>query len=107
MLGVCLAQSALATDYFWNVGNGSYNVGTSWNPNGVPGIFDNAFVNNGGTSNVVGTLNDLTNLSVGSLAGSSGTLNISGGSDLAVESAHFGDVGTAIGSITNSSLRAG
>jgi hypothetical protein len=95
-----------AANFNWNVANGDFNTGTNWDPNGPPGMFDGAFINNGGTSTISSGVLDVDSLNVGSAAGTSGTFNMTGG-DLLSNSVHFGDAGNATVSINNAILRAG
>jgi hypothetical protein len=103
---ISAARPLSATDFLWNVASGDFSNSNNWNPNGNPGMFDRATINNGGTSTYSSGINDLDGLRVGSAAGTSGTFNMTGG-DLFANDVHFGDVGTATATINNAILRAG
>ncbi len=51
------ARFAWATDYHWNVANGTWNNGPNWNPFGEPGTNDNAYIDfaSNATAHVPGT----------------------------------------------------
>src|SRR4051794_14947128 len=87
-------HSARAADIFWNVANGDFNTDTNWNPATVPGMFDHAIIDNGGTSTVSSGFPTLDTLTVGSATGTSGTFKMTGG-DLLSSLVQFGNVGTA------------
>src|SRR5262245_30055606 len=109
MLSLAVAltsELARATDFLWNVPNGDFNTDTNWNPAGLPGMFDRAFINNGGTSTFASGIGTIDTLSVASASGTSGTLNMTGG-DLFSSLVHFGDAGTATVSVSSAILRAG
>jgi hypothetical protein len=77
------ATPAGAVDFQWNVaGPADWNVGTNWNPEGPPsgGGGDHGFVNNGGTAVISADIPDIQDIFVGAGAGTSGTLNQTGGS---------------------------
>jgi dockerin type I repeat protein len=60
---VCLP--ALATDYHWNVADGTWNNGPNWNPFGEPLMGDNAFVDYlNGTCDVIGPIGTPANVEV-------------------------------------------
>jgi fibronectin-binding autotransporter adhesin len=76
------ATPAGAVDFQWNVaGPADWNVGTNWNPEGPPsgGNGDHGFVNNGGTAVISADIPDIQDIFVGNGAGTSGTLNQTGG----------------------------
>ena len=52
------ARFAWATDYHWNVANGTWNNGPNWNPSGEPGTNDNGFVDfaSNATAHVIGSV---------------------------------------------------
>lgn len=100
-------RAAFAVDLSWNVVNGDFLVAENWNPNGVPGDFDQAFVNNGGTSTLSGFHEPrLALVDVGSAAGTSGTLNVNGDGDLLADKIRVGESGTGTISVTNGDLHA-
>jgi hypothetical protein len=99
-------RSAEATDIFWNVANGDFNTAANWNPASVPAMFDQAIIDNGGTSIVSSGIPTLDTLTVGSATGTSGTLKMTGG-DLYSTLVKLGEVGTASVSVSSAILRAG
>jgi hypothetical protein len=86
---ITFALSAIpssAVDFQWNVaGPADWNVGTNWNPEGPPsgGGGDHGFVNNGGTAVISADIPDIQDIFVGFGAGTSGTLNQTGGNTFA------------------------
>ncbi len=77
-----IAQPASAVDFLWNVaGPADWNVGSNWSPEGPPsgGNGDHAKVNNGGTAVISADIPDIQDIFVGDGAGTSGTLNQTGG----------------------------
>src|SRR5688572_21178885 len=81
LVGLCV-QPARAIDFFWNVeGPADWNVGTNWSPEGPPsgGGGNHGRVNNGGTAVISADIPDIQDIFVGDGAGTSGTLNQSGG----------------------------
>lgn len=78
-----LAVPGYAIDFNWNVaGPADWNVGTNWDPEGPPsgGGGNHAFVNNGGTAEISADIADIQDIFVGAGAGTSGTVNQTGGS---------------------------
>jgi hypothetical protein len=74
--------SAQVVFFDWNVaGPDDWSVGTNWNPAGPPfgGGDDHARVNNGGTAVISADIPDIQDIFVGDGAGTSGTLNQTGG----------------------------
>ncbi len=115
----CLTLAAIAvaatgqfahaqTDFFWNVASGDFGDAANWNPNGNPGLFDQAFINNAGTAthSAVTGATDLDRLFVGNNAGDSGTLNVTGGT-LRPMKAIFGERGTAVISLSGGTMPVG
>jgi T5SS/PEP-CTERM-associated repeat protein len=79
--GFAVPDSARAIDYQWNnAGTGIWFTGGNWTPGGPPGPVDNAFINNGGTSQINAAGATATDVTVGSTA--TGTLQILAGSTL-------------------------
>jgi hypothetical protein len=104
--------AAVAADVSWdNPGTGSFTVDTNWNTDVVPGNTDNAFITNGGTATITtgdtvsvnrliidngtvtqtggsvttvkhGNFETPGDYAIGSVAGQSGTYNVSGASAL-------------------------
>ncbi|MBT6562184.1 MAG: hypothetical protein HON76_06635, partial [Candidatus Scalindua sp.] len=90
-----------AASKFWNVANGDWS-GTNWNsgivwppqPNvGEPGSGDTAYIDNGGTAQITQSGETAVNVFLGSLGGSSGSINMSAGS-LSTTSMFVGHIGT-------------
>jgi hypothetical protein len=80
------ATPADAVDFQWNVtGPADWNVGTNWTPEGPPsgGGGNHGFVNNGGTAVISADIPDIQDIFVGMGAGTSGTLNQTGGNTFA------------------------
>ena len=44
--------NALATDYYWNVADGDWSVGTNWDPVGLPAYTDYTYIDNGGVARI-------------------------------------------------------
>ena len=75
-----LGGTASAVDYFWDAGEGNWNVATNWNPDAVPGASDTARINNGGTAVIDASQNVSTGFAtMGGGSGTSGTLRMTGG----------------------------
>lgn len=101
-------RDARAQNSNWNVANGSYGTASNWNPVGVPGSSDIALINNGGTANYAADLgsSSLSQLLVGSTAGTSGTFNLTGG-ELQSNKVVFGESGTATATLNGGYLNVG
>jgi hypothetical protein len=98
-------QLALA-QFSWNVPNGAFDNPTNWNPNGVPGASDDAFIDNGGVATFNTPTLEVNSLTVASTGGSSGTLAVTGG-DLFGNGIRIGEEGTGTATVNNGILRAG
>jgi T5SS/PEP-CTERM-associated repeat protein len=105
-VAICLLGRPAQAQYLWNVPAGDYNVPGNWNLGSVPGQFDEAVINNGGTSTFSSGTNQLDILNVASAGGSSGAFNMTGGS-LDAFQVKYGEGGTATGSITGGTLTVG
>ena len=97
---LALAQSA------WNVPNGAFNNSANWNPNGVPGVADDAVIDNGGVATFNTPALDVNSLTVASTGGSSGTLAVTGG-NLFGNGIRIGEEGTGTATVNNGIMRAG
>ncbi len=80
-LSACAASTVSAADFHFNVGSGDWNTPASWLENAVPGTGGGnfAFVNNGGTVAITGTIPVIQDPFIGSGSGTSGTVNHSSG----------------------------
>ncbi len=78
------------TTYIWNAASGQWEVAGNWTPNGTPSGIDSAYITNSGTVNVNGGITATSAyLRVGNGTGTTGTLNINGGT-LVNDSAFIG-----------------
>ena len=89
-----LAVTASATE--WTAGTGAWENPANWDE-GVPGLADNAQIENGGTAQSTGPTNAARYLTVGSAAGD-GTIDLSGG-DLTVDQSTYLGNGGGTGTI--------
>lgn len=114
---MCLVNFSLATclllttrqiasaDFSWNVANGNYTVGTNWSPTGPPTAGDNAFINNGGTATLSTGDGEALLLEIGSTAGASGNLVVSGGTLTAFDRIHIGEVGSGTATFSGGTVQ--
>lgn len=87
LLGILSSGPVSAAGFYWDVATGDWNTASNWDVNAVP-IFasGSAYIDNGGTATVTGSVPTFGALSVGH--NSSGTLNISGGGSMIVNNNH-------------------
>jgi hypothetical protein len=100
----CSSPAAFAQS-FWNVASGAFDNPANWSPNGVPGGADEAVIDMGVSTHSTGTI-DFGPLSVASNDGTTGTLNITGGT-LLPDIARIGERGTATATVSGGSLETG
>ena len=100
-----LIASPLLAQTNWVGGTGAWTDGANWS-NGVPGIFDDANIDNGGTAQITANFADANFLTLGSTAGSSGNLEISGG-ELFPERLRIGEVGTGMATVSGGRVDVG
>lgn len=102
-----LSPAAFGQTYTWNSPNGDYFTAGNWTPAGPPTAGSNVFINNGGTSRVTTGLSTPNSLNIGSTAGGSGTLAMTGGSIYADGGVKIGELGTGVATVTNAYLNTG
>lgn len=101
------ASFAPAADIQWNVASGDFQTDANWNPSNVPGDFDNAFIDNGGTATLSALHIPLPELiGVASAVGSSGSLQVTGAGDLLSNKIQIGERGTGSATVTNAKMAA-
>lgn len=105
-LSISIAPRLALAQFSWNVPAGAFDNPSNWDPNGVPGFFDEAIINNGGTSTYSTGDTQIDSLSVASSVGTSGTFNATGG-NLFPSVARIGERGTAIASVNGGTLQVG
>lgn len=105
LLGIGAHPRAQAQNYTWNVANGAFDNPANWNPNGVPGLLDDAAINNGGTATFNVPLVEVNSLGIATDAGTTGTLAVTGG-DLFGKGIRIGENGTGFATVNNGILRA-
>jgi fibronectin-binding autotransporter adhesin len=77
-----LATSALAqVARTWAGGSGDWTLDTNWTPSGVPATVDPVTIDNGGTAQVTTSVTSST-VTLGTAAGDSGTITVTGASGL-------------------------
>lgn len=112
-LAMCVAAllftgpTAIGQTYTWNAGSGDYFGAGNWTPAGPPSSGSNVFINNGGTANVTTGLSTPNSVNLGSTAGGSGTLAMTGGSIYADGGIKIGEVGTGVATVSNAYLNTG
>src|SRR5437899_165935 len=94
-VSICLlipqAVTCLASDIVWtNTAGGDWNTASNWNPNQVPGPFDNAQITNNGSYTATVTIGStVANVAIGAPVGSQ-TLRLSGGTLALTGTANMG-----------------
>lgn len=106
-----LPQAVQAQTYNWTGTNGAYGTAGNWSPSGPPTAGSNVFINNGGTANYTSGDTNPRSVNLGSTAGSSGTLAMTGGKIFADQGndggVRIGEAGTGTVTVNNASLRTG
>lgn len=106
-----LPQAVQAQTYNWTGTNGAYGTAGNWSPSGPPTTGSNVFINNGGTANYTSGDTNPRSVNLGSTAGSSGTLAMTGGSIFADQNdeggLRVGEVGAGVVTMNNAQLRTG
>ncbi len=85
-------DAGLLGDTYWQVPTGDWNWSGNWSA-GIPSSGDDAHIDNGGTASVTSATSPCSGLSIGTSAGQSGTVDISGGSLTVNDSLTVGDDG--------------
>ncbi len=95
LAALLLAAPADATEFYWNVATGQWEVAENWNPQLLPTAADDAFIDNGGTALIDGISADLAQLYVGS-----GTLEITNGGSVTANYVDIGQNANSTGTVT-------
>jgi T5SS/PEP-CTERM-associated repeat protein len=114
--GLCLALATLAflsspalvkaqATFNWNVANGNYSTAANWTPSGPPTSGSNIVINNDGTVNYASGTATPSSITLGSTAGKSGVLAMTGGAiNLNSSTLRIGELGTGLVTLNNASL---
>ncbi|BBO36020.1 hypothetical protein PLANPX_5632 [Lacipirellula parvula] len=105
LVALALIANTASAQNNWNVASGNFGVGSNWDVGAVPGVIDEAFINNGGVATLSSGDFRMESLSVASASATTGTFNMTGGA-IRASTYRFGESGTTTSSISGGSLLA-